>query len=65
MDETKVYVFETVSPGELQELENFEELSGVEILCRGYDVDHLVELILFVPLYGTGDITREVDGGAV
>jgi len=65
VDKAKVYEFETVSPGELQKLENLEELGRVEILCRGDDVDHPVESILFVSLYGTSDVTSEVDGSAV
>lgn len=65
VDKAEVYEFETVSPGELQKLENFEELGRVKILCGGDDVDHPVELILFVSLYGTSDVTSEVDGSAV
>lgn len=65
VNETEVYVLEAVGPGELQELENFEELGCVEILCGGDDVDHLVELILVVSLNGASDITGEVDGSAI
>ena len=65
MNKAKVHVFETVCPRELQEFKNFEELCRVKILCRGDDVDHLIELILFVSLYGAGDVTSEVDRSAV
>ena len=61
IDETEVYVFKTVSPGELEEGQDFEELRGVKVLCGGDDVDHLVELIFLVSLYSTGNITSEVD----
>lgn len=61
MDETKVYVFKTVSPRELQELQDFEELCGVKVLRGGDDIDHLVEFVFLVSLYSTGNVASEVD----
>jgi len=65
VDKAEVHVFEAVGPGEFQKLEDLEELGCVEILRRGDDVDHLVELILVVSLDCTSDITGKVDGSAV
>ena len=65
MNQTEVNVFKVVSPGILQELENFEKLGCMKILCRGDDVNHLVEFILVVSLYGARNVTSEVDGGTV
>ena len=65
VNKTKINVLETVSPREAQELEDFEKLCRVKILCRGDNVYHLVELILFVSLYGACDVTSEVYGGTV
>ena len=65
MNKAEVNVFKAVGPVEAQEIENFEKLGCMQILCRGDDIDHLVELILVVSLYSARDVTSEVDGSAV
>ena len=65
LHETIVDVNEILSPWEAHELEDLEELGEMQVLLGGNDVNHFVELVLFVPLDSTADIMGKVDGSSV
>lgn len=53
-------MLQVLRPWVLHELQSFEKLGTVEILLRRDDVDHLVELVLFIPFDGTRDVSCEI-----
>ena len=65
-DETEVDVLALVGNVLVaEELDDLEELPQVEVLSGGDNVDHLVEVVLLVAAEELGNITGEVEGGAV
>ena len=62
---TKVDVFQSVGPFVTHQIKHLEQLSVVQVLLGGHDVDHLVELVLVVSLSGTSNVSGDVDTGSV
>ena len=56
--EAIVDVLDVLRPRELHQVQHLEELCCVQILLRRDDVDHLVELVLFVALDRSADVAR-------
>jgi len=53
-----VDVLDALRPRELHQVQHLDELRRVQILLRRDDVDHLVELVLFVALDRSADVAR-------
>ncbi len=60
LNKSVVDMLKRFRPGELEKLKNLEELLDVKILLRGYDIYHLVELVLFISFNGTSNIPSEI-----